>query len=181
MVVHGVVELLDGHRRPRAAEDDVRHHDLVLEGRAEGARRPRTLVLDLSADARDRLDLDALEARDLDGRVEHVLDERRVFEDLEGVSTCRCRHSSLPHQLQLLHHAEVLVLLQHRSRRRDAELRSVAVQLLDGQQTCVGRHRRAVEGRLAVHVLRRVLDHPQTLVRVLHRVYRDRLEATPTV
>ena len=179
---HGVIELLNRHGRPGSAEHNIRHEDFVLERGPEGSFGAGTLVFDLPADSGDRLDLHALEPRDLDRRVEHVFDERRVFEDLERMSA---HHIIIiiisPDKLQLLHHAERLALLQHRTRRRDAELGRIGRELLHGEQSGVRRNRGTVKHGLAVHVFRRVLDHPQPFVAVLHRVHRHRLEAPPAV
>jgi hypothetical protein len=47
---------------------------------------------------------------------------------------------------------------------------------LEGEHARVGRHHRAVEDRVAVHVLRRVLQIPLALVVVADRVDRNGLE-----
>ena len=56
-------------------------------------------MFDLSANAGDGLDFNALKSRDLDGGVEHVLDKRRVLEDLKRMAGEKRRTSAYPTSL----------------------------------------------------------------------------------
>mmetsp|Transcript_53561 Transcript_53561/g.143502 ORF Transcript_53561/g.143502 Transcript_53561/m.143502 type:complete len:328 (+) Transcript_53561:686-1669(+) len=164
-----MVELLRLHIDPALADDQVRHEDAVLKGRTEVALGALGL-LDLSANAADRLDLGVQVLAHLEVGVEHVLDECGVPEDLEGLAC----------ELELLHDREVRRRLEDAAGAADAEVANLPP-TPEGQDARVGRHHRTVSGHGAMRVLQRVLEvaHP-LLPSVLQRERRQRLEAAPT-
>lgn len=82
----GVVEAVGFDGVPGAEEDDVAHKDFVLEGGTEVAFWFAEGALDLTSYTGDGADACAFELCDFEGRLEHVFDEGRVFEDLVGMA-----------------------------------------------------------------------------------------------
>mmetsp|Transcript_23372 Transcript_23372/g.54082 ORF Transcript_23372/g.54082 Transcript_23372/m.54082 type:complete len:385 (-) Transcript_23372:842-1996(-) len=161
-----VVEGGERHRHPGLEENEVGAEHLILERRSESAFAFGR-SLHLASNARDGADGGALKLGDLERRVEHAFDEGRVLEDV----------IRLAHQLELLDDLHVRVELEHNARRRHAE--GAPPLGLVAKQPRVGRRQRAVESRVAVHVLRRVLEEALPQVGVLGVIERQRLEAAP--
>lgn len=126
------------------------HEDLVLKRSSIRSVGLGHDLLDLTSDARDRLDARALKLGDLEPRVEHVLDEGRVLEDLVRRSR----------QLKLLDNFGRPVNVEHDSRCRDSETGRRRVKRVERAKTRVGQRDGSVERRGAVHVLGRVLEQP---------------------
>jgi hypothetical protein len=105
----------------------------------------------------------------LEVRREHVLDKRRVLEDLHRVAS----------ELEFLHNVCCLVELKHNASRCDAKGRRPIAHRLHGDAPRRRRRHGAVQGSDAVAVLWGVLERTVTSVAVVTRVEGNRLEPPP--
>src|SRR6186713_1895204 len=104
---------------------------------------------DLTTNSRNGLDTGPFEFGNLDGRVEHVLDKRRVAEDLVRISR----------QFQLFHNFGRFVHVQDDSRGRYPKASVGVGKRLHTAEASIGRDKRSIERAKAMHVLRSVLEH----------------------
>lgn len=152
---HGVEKLRDLYLVPCLTEYNITPQYLILERRSEAPfSRPFLHVfLDLSPDPTDCPYLCPAELSDLELAVEHPLDEGGVLVDLEWLTD----------QLQLLHHLEVRVQLDHNARHANPEmghvLAQVVLELLNADESCAKGISRAVKGRIAETEFRSVFHH----------------------
>ena len=146
------------------------HEDLILERSSVRSVRLSESLLDLTSNSRHRLDARSLELGDLESRVEHVLDERRVLEDL-------VRNSR---ELELLDDLGRPIDVENDSRRGDSESWSRRVEGVERAESGVGEGDGSVEGGGTVHVFGSVLEESVSDGVVVEMVDGEGLESTPT-
>ena len=154
---------------PGTQEDDVRHEDLVFEGRSEVALGFGQGFLDLAADAGDCADRGAFELCDFKRRAEHVFDESGVFEDLVGVAG----------QFEFLDNFGALIDVEDHACGGEAEAWVFVGEGLHGAEARVGRCEGSPESSRAVHVFGRVLEHAVAHSVLVDAVHGCCLEAAP--
>ena len=164
-----VVEAVGLDRVPGAKEDDITEEDLVFKGGSEVAVGLGQGALDLTADAGDGLDGGAFEFCNFQRRVEHVLDEGGVLEDLVGCTG----------ELELLDDLGGFVDGQDRAGGGDAEARVGGGEGVEADEAAVGGDEGRVDGAEAVHVFGGILEHAVARARVGDGVDGERLEAAP--